>query len=75
MSHRFDSLLLRGCFGAVLGLAAIVGATTHAVGLEGELVLHEGRLMLVPPAKPILQCALETERESLVDARTERSRG
>lgn len=55
MSHRFDSLLLRGVFGLVLGLAVLAGAATQAIGFHGDIVLRDGRLELVPA--PMIQCA------------------
>lgn len=72
MSSRFDSLLLRGIFGAVLGLAAMVGAGTQAAGFRGELVLADGRVTLVPAPEPVIQCAMETQDESSLATSTAR---
>ena len=73
MSPRFDSLLLRGVFGAVLGLAVLAGAASQAFGFRGELVLHEGRLTIVPAAEPVVLCAIDADASNAT--RTQAGRG
>jgi hypothetical protein len=74
MSSRFDFLLLRGAFAAVLGLCVTVGAVSQAIGFRGEVVLHEGRVTIVPAPEPALQCALDAETGARMDGRTPRRR-
>jgi hypothetical protein len=61
MSHRLDSLLLRGVFGATLSLAVLVGAASQAVGFQGEWRFENGRLVLETVAESQALCQVETE--------------
>lgn len=75
MSHRFDSLLLRGVFGVALGVAAIAGAVGQAVDFRGELVLHEVRVQRVPAPEPVLECAMQAPAIEVVATRSMPSNG
>lgn len=57
MSHRFDSLLLRGLFGTALGLAAIAGAVTQVLDSPGTWRMSEGRLVFEARSEGGARCA------------------
>ena len=76
MSNPYRTLMLRGRLGVALACLAVAGATTQALGFDGELRFEHGHLVLVPrSATPeALLCARSSDgtQSLLANRRVER---